>query len=614
MAKVAEWRRRATEEAGSLLFEATAKGTEEDRTMFFARPQRIVQARSGEQMPELLRQMEAALEAGMWVAGYVTYEGACALLGVEVAWPVDGPLAWFGVYHGPLVAEPEGEAAGESAAEPKRFPLCLEMEVGREEYLRRVRRVQGWLAEGQSYQMNLTTGVGCGCRVDLVDLVDLYRALAAAQPSSYTALLHPAETEWILSFSPEMLFRMEAEGRLVTRPMKGTAPASAEAGWLAHDEKNRAEHVMIVDLLRNDMGRVCEAGSVQVEEMFAVEHHRTLQQMTSTIAGRLRAGTGLGAVMQALLPAGSMTGAPKRRTVELLREVEGVPRGVYSGAIGFAGPDGTAVFSVPIRTLTVQGERLRMGVGGAVVADSTPEEELAECWLKTRFLTGVGEPFDVVETLQWDGSRYLWLAEHMDRLGPSAERLGYPFDRAAILARMEEFGRGLGGPRRVRLKLGPSGGLTLEDSELALWEAPLAMGCAQDLIWSGDTFLGHKTTYRPIYDGELERAQREGFQDVLFANEHGEVTEGAISSVVLRIDGRWVVPPLRVGILPGVARGILLRSGEVTERMLLQADLERAEVMALVNGVRGVAQVRSLQMRSGGRREWAAVDSLPQLR
>ena len=605
-AGVTEWRRRAAEETGCLLFEATAEGAKEGRTMFFAQPQRVLEARAGAEMPGLLRDLDEALEAGLWVAGYVTYEGACALLGVKGA-RSDGPLAWFGVYDAPAVA-----GGGTATSEPaKRFPLCLEMEVIREEYLSRVRRVQAWLEEGQSYQMNLTTGVGCGWRGDALEL---YEALAAAQPSAYSALLHTAEEEWVLSFSPEMLFRMEASGRLLTRPMKGTAPADAETGWLAADEKNRAEHVMIVDLLRNDVGRVCEAGSVQVEEMFAVEQHRTLQQMTSTVSGRLKAGVGLGAVMQAMLPAGSMTGAPKRRTVELLRELEGAPRGVYSGAIGFAGPDGTAAFSVPIRTLTIAGKRLRMGVGGGVVADSTPEDELAECWLKARFLMGVGEPFQVLETMQWDGSGYLWLNEHMDRLGPSAERLGYPFDRTAVVEQLDEFGRGLGGPRRVRLKLGQSGHLHLEDLELMLWKEPVTMGFAQEPIWSGDSFLAHKTTFRPVYDRELRRAQQEGFQDLLFVNERGELTEGAISSVLLLLDGQWVTPMLAAGLLPGVARGILLRNGDVTERALLEADLERAEALVMVNGVRGIAQVRTLQLRSGRRLEWERMSSLPQLR
>ncbi len=605
-AKVVEWRRRATEEIGCLLFEATAGGTKEGQTLFFARPQRVLQVSDGAEMPGRLRELDEALKAGQWVAGYVTYEGGCALLGVEGA-SQDGPLAWFGVYDAPAVAEPAAQAPSETA---RRFPLCLEMEMSRDEYLQRVRRVQEWLAEGQSYQMNLTTAVGCGWRGDLLELYD---ALAVAQPSAYSALLHTAEEHWVLSFSPEMLFRMEADGRLLARPMKGTAPADAGAGWLAGDEKNRAEHVMIVDLLRNDVGRVCEAGSVQVEGMFAVEQHRTVQQMTSTVSGRLRAGTGLGAVLQALLPAGSMTGAPKRRTVELLREVEKDARGVYSGAIGFAAPDGTAAFSVPIRTLTVAGERLRMGVGGGVVADSTPEDELSECWLKTRFLAGVGEPFSVVETMQWDGTRFLFLAEHMERLGPSAERLGYPFDRNAIEARLHTFAKGLGRPRRVRLKLGPDGSLELEDSELMLWQEPVAMGFAEAPVWSGDTFLGHKTTFRPVYDSELARAQAEGFQDVLFTNERGELMEGAISSVVLLIDGRWVTPSLQANILPGVARGILLRNGEAIEEVLVEADLERAEAMVMVNGVRGVAQVRTLQLRSGEKREWEVRESLPRL-
>ncbi len=605
--RVGEWRRRAAAEVGCLLFEATDGGAREGKTVFFKAPQGVLEAYSAAELQGLMGSLEGALRGGSWVAGYVTYEGACALLGLPPLQKPIGRLAWFGVYGAPEEMDGEGlEAEGEV----QRFPLCLEMEVGPAEYARRVRQVQAWLAEGQSYQMNLTTTLRAGFRGDALAL---YESLARSQPSAYTALLHTAEGERVLSFSPEMLFRLEQGGRVVTRPMKGTAPRDEEEDWLRRDTKSRAEHVMIVDLLRNDLGRVCEAGSVAVEEMFAVERYRTLLQMTSTIAGRLRPGTGLGEVMRALLPAGSMTGAPKRRTVELLREVEGRPRGIYSGAIGFAGPEGQAVFSVPIRTVELGGDRLRMGVGGGVVADSRPEAEWAECWLKARFLTEVGEPFEVVETMQWNGSHYLWLEEHMDRLEPSAGALGYRFDRSQTVQRLQAFGRGLRGARRVRLTLARDGAMRLEDSALELWDEPLQVSLAREPVWSGDTFLMHKTTFRPVYDGELGRVRAEGFQEALFANERGELTEGAISSVVLRVGGRWVTPPISAGVLPGVARGILLRRGEAEERVVLEGELEGAEAVVMVNGVRGVAQVRRMRMRDGAVREWGPVEGLPRL-
>lgn len=632
----AQWRAMAVATPGTLLFECTAERSavsqDEAATLLFRDPRDVLTARTTEELPALLSALETALAAGSYIAGYLTYEAACVLEGGQASAAARSPVAWFGIY-----AAPERLGALEASdaiatAPPAAVPLCFELEMERDRYLERVSEAQGWIAAGDTYQVNLTTAVTSRFRGDITSL---YTALSYQQPTPFSALLHPADGCHILSFSPELLFRVESGGRILARPMKGTAAPSAadqdeaEAGtaaaWLRGDEKNRAEHVMIVDLLRNDLNRVARAGSVQAAPLFAVECYGTVLQMTSTVAGRLRPGVKLGEMLCALLPAGSMTGAPKHRTVEIIAKLEEQPRGVYSGAIGFAAPDGTAVFSVPIRTVTLDRTDLRMGVGGGIVADSRAEDELAECWLKCGFLHRAAVPFSLVETFRWDGaaapitdarSAYAALAlgnaeDHLDRLAISADRLGFRFDRLKIRNALAEFVFSLQEPHRIRMLLDRDGALRFEISRLDLWPDCVAMRVSPEIVWSGDTFLRHKTTYRPIYNRELARARNDGFADALFSNERGELAEGAISSLLLLLDGVWVTPALSTGLLPGVARARLLRTGQVTERRVMEADLHRAVAVAVANGVRGTAQVRRLQLRSGNELHFAALAALP---
>ena len=507
------------------------------------------------------------------------------------------------------------------------LPLCFDLETERAAYLERVARAQRWIAAGDSYQVNLTTAVTSRFRGDVPSL---YAALSHEQPTAFSALLHPKAGRHVLSFSPELLFRVASDGQILARPMKGTAaPDNDETGgnaaWLQQNEKNRAEHVMIVDLLRNDLNRVATAGSVQVDPIFAVEQYGTVLQMTSTVSGQLRPGVKLGEILRALLPAGSMTGAPKHRTIEIIAELEEQTRGVYSGAIGFAAPDGTAVFSVPIRTVTLEHTQLRMGVGGGIVADSRAEEELAECWLKCAFLHRAAVPFDLVETFRWDGATehtadagtaYGALAcgnadEHLVRLGISADRLGFCFDAARIRRALGELALSLAEPHRIRMLLDRGGAVRFELSPLDLWPDFVTMRVSPEIVWSGDPFLSHKTSYRPIYNRELARARSDGFADALFFNERGEAAEGAISSLLLLLDGEWVTPPLGTGLLPGVARARLLRTGQVTERLLFEADLHRASAIVAANGVRGTGQVRRLQLRSGDELHFPSLETIP---
>ena len=627
----AQWREIAASTAGTLLFECTASSASVDAaegtTLLFRDPQATLTASTAEDLPGLLVTLETALQRGLYVAGYLTYEAACMLEGTRPRAVAPGPLAWFGVYAAPERMEARASAEPMPPHSQANLPLCFNLETERESYFHRVAEAQRWIAAGDTYQVNLTTAVTSRFRGDVPTL---YAALSREQPTAFSALLHPKAGRHVLSFSPELLFRVTTDGQITVRPMKGTAaPDDGEAGggaaWLQRDEKNRAEHVMIVDLLRNDLNRVATAGSVQVDPIFAVERHGTVLQMTSTIRGQLRPGVALGEILRALLPAGSMTGAPKHRTVEILAGLEEQPRGIYSGAIGFAAPDGTAVFSVPIRTVTLDDTHLRMGVGGGIVADSHAEEELAECWLKCAFLQRAAVPFDLVETFRWDGvtaqtvdagTAYAALArgsadDHLERLAISADRLGFCFSGATIRDALGELALSLPEPHRIRMLLERNGEVRFEISPLDLWPDVVAMRVSPEIVWSGDPFLQHKTSHRPIYNRELARARSDGFADALFLNERGELAEGAISSVLLLLDGAWVTPPLGTGLLPGVARARLLRTGQVTERLLSEADVRRASAVVAANGVRGTAQVRRLQLSTGDELHFAELETIP---
>ena len=627
----AQWREMAAGTPGTLLFECTANDAcvdpAEGATLLFRDPQATLTASKAEELPGLLAALESALARGLHVAGYLTYEAACMLEGARPAAVASGPLAWFGIYAAPERLDAPGFATPMTPQSHADLPLCFDLETERAAYLERVARAQRYIASGDSYQVNLTTAVTSRFRGDVPSL---YGALSREQPTAFSALLHPEAGRHVLSFSPELLFRVTTDGQVIARPMKGTAaPGNGETGdgaaWLQKDEKNRAEHVMIVDLLRNDLNRVATAGSVRVDAMFAVERYDTVLQMTSTVRGELRPGVKLGDLLRALLPAGSMTGAPKHRTIEILADLEEQPRGVYSGAIGFAAPDGTAVFSVPIRTVTLEDTHLRMGVGGGIVADSRAEEELAECWLKCAFLHRAAVPFDLVETFRWDGvtaqtadarSAYAALAcgnadDHLDRLAISADRLGFRFVGSKIRDALAALALSLPEPRRIRMLLDRGGEVRFEVSPLDLWPDFVAMRVSPERVWSGDPFLHHKTSHRPIYNRELADARRDGFADALFLNERGELAEGAISSVLLLLDGDWVTPSLSTGLLPGVARARLLRTGQVTERLVMAADLHRASAIVAANGVRGAAQVMRLQLHSGDELRFAALATIP---
>ncbi len=501
--------------------------------------------------------------------------------------------------------------------------MKLEPSVDQTSFTQAIEQIHEAIRAGETYQVNYTyrlNGQAYGTPLDL------YRRLRARQPVVYGALIALPDcgkdgeaVSHVLSCSPELFLRHDA-GLLTARPMKGTATRvttpegdSETARHLSIDTKNRAENLMIVDLLRNDLGRVAEVGSVKVPELFTIEHYPTLFQMTSTVQARLKPGVGLAELLRAVFPCGSITGAPKHHTMELIAELETTPRGLYCGAIGWLdapGNDrrcGDFCLSVAIRTLTLgretQGLRpARLGVGAGIVLDSRAADEFDECRLKARFLTSVDPGFQLFETMlaQPDGA-VRHLDRHLARLAHSAQVLGFAFDAHAdadaVRAAVRACALAPDGPSRVRLSLSHDGTLHAEAAALAaLPDGPVGLLIAEHRLPDANPLAAHKTTLRGHYDDGVRAAERAGGFDSLFFTHDGRLAEGGRSSVFVRSGGRWFTPPLADGALPGVMRGVLLQDPAwgATERSLALDDLHHADALIVCNALRGPLPARLL--------------------
>lgn len=590
------------------------------RVAAFGAPVEIVRAdRLGEVRPALAR-VARACETGAFAVGFVAYEAAPAFdaaLVTRAAAPL--PLVWFGVHAAPVVARPAGPYLV-SRWRPQTRDTA---------YLMAVDAVRESIARGDTYQVNHTMRL----RARLAgDPLGAWRDLCARQGEGWFAYVDTGE-HVVASASPELFFTREGD-RLLTRPMKGTRrrdpdpaiDAALRADLLA-SAKDRAENLMIVDLLRNDVARVCEPG-VRVSGLLDVEAHPTVWQLTSTVSGRLRGGTGLVEVFDALFPCGSVTGAPKASTMRIIAALERRARGAYCGAVGVVWPGGDCAFNVAIRTLVLgRGERAGAGaassaacesldawsevppippiprweasydVGGGVVWDSVGADEHAEALTKAAVLDALAVPPDVrlLETMGFDGRHLVRLEGHLRRLLGSAAWLGWEADRARIVERLDAATRGLAGPARVRLTLGADGtvAVTCGAAPEPVTD-PVAVVLAGSSVWSGDPWLALKTTARARYDEALEVARREHphVGDVILHNERGEVTETTIGNLVAELDGELMTPPVRCGLLPGVLRAELVASGRVRERVVRCDELGRAKRVWRVNSLRGWVRVR----------------------
>jgi para-aminobenzoate synthetase/4-amino-4-deoxychorismate lyase len=580
------------------------------RSRLFSRHAGTLTCATPDDWPALLADLQAALQRGQYAVPLLTYELGHTLVGLRAP-ATASPLGQVLLFDQcDLLSQQDVAAwlAERTAQEEGPAGIAdIQPNVTAAQFTTAIDRIRAYIAAGDTYQVNYTYRL----RFDAFGSpAALYQRLRARQPVPYGALVMLPDGGAVLSLSPELFIRHDA-GTLTARPMKGTAPAATgpdadadnvrRAEALAADPKNRAENLMIVDLLRNDIGRIAVTGSVQVPALFDVNRYAGVLQMTSTVQATLRPDATLADIFTALYPCGSITGAPKRRTMEIIAELEPAPRGLYTGAIGWFDPApagaafGDFCLNVPIRTLALQSpahgvRRGEMGVGAGIVYDSQAADEYAECGLKARFLTGLSNDFDVFETMyatREEGVRHV--ERHLARLAGSARYFGFAWDEAAARAYITVACESLppATPHRLRLATNRAGAFAVQTGALTPLTEPVRVLPASGRTTSDDLFLRHKTTLRASYDAAWKAAEAQGAFDQLFCNERGEVTEGGRSNVFIRLDGQWLTPPLSGGLLPGVMRAVVIEAWGAREAVVTPAMLAAAEEIVVCNALRG---------------------------
>ena len=557
-----------------------------DEWVLLQNPLRIIVAWEPEDVLSCLDEIEQAGDNGLHVAGFISYEAASALdAALETAPAGNLPLLWFGVF---------------KEAEPYEFDLHEKSlvkhdydwspNVSRAQYDNAIDCVHDYLRTGDTYQVNYTFRMRSSFAGDAWSLfIDMQRA----QRGSYAAYIE-TEDFAICSASPELFFSLNGD-QLVSYPMKGTAKRGLTVDAddqacvdLQCSAKNQAENVMIVDMIRNDMGRIAQAGTVQTSNLFEVERFPTVLQMVSTVVSMTTAS--LSEIMQALFPCASITGAPKVRTMQIIKELEQEARGIYTGSIGYIAPGRKAWFNVAIRTVMIDKEAMRAeyGVGGGVVWDSTAESEYQESLTKAAILTTYRPDFSLLETILWDGEAgYFLLDRHLARLHGSARYFGIDLSIDNCRQQLEELGVELGAESsRVRLLVDSCGDvvITAFDFDPVAVDAPWRVTFAKEAVDIDDIFLYHKTTRRTVYQQAKEAVS--DFDDVLLWNEAGEVTESTIANIVVERDGKKVTPPIKCGLLAGVFRGELLERGDIEEGIITIDDVKNSDQVWIINSVR----------------------------
>lgn len=568
---------------------------EESGWRMYRRPARIVTADNPQALDRALAEIDCHVKSGGEAAGFLSYEAGYAL--EPKLRPLLGErsdlLCWFGLYDAAVTLDNLSFPPGDSE-ELVRHSTST---ITRGQYDEALGAIHDWISAGDVYQINFTY------RLDFESTSCawcLFTSLCYRHPVPYAAFVNTG-LEQIVSLSPELFFSIR-DRRIVVKPMKGTADRGLtleddvrHAEALRVSEKNRAENVMIVDLMRNDLGRICSTGSVKTTRLFEVERFPSVWQMTSTIEGRLCDECTPDSVIRALFPSGSVTGAPKIRAMQLISALETTPRGVYTGSIGYFAP-ARAQFSVAIRTVVLRGQDALLGVGGGITYDSSSADEWKESQSKAAFLTQDAPDFKIIETMRWEGE-YRLLEEHLDRMRSSAEYFGFRFEEGAVREALEKIvPKFAARPYRVRLLLAQDGSIELDPSEI-IDVAPFGrVRISRQTVLSSDRFLYHKTTRRALYNEELAAARAAGCDDALFFNERGELTEGAIHNVFVVNGALWRTPAIACGVLPGTYRASILKNRRNTrEDVLTLDDLLRADAIYLCNSVRGLFPVRPLE-------------------
>lgn len=564
----------------------------------FSNPSRVIVAMQPAEVPAALVSMQHALASDHYLAGYFSYELGYTFEPRLAKLLPDNrriPLLWFGQFDAPPTLVNGNEAAALWPDE-RVYATPLTVEWDRETYRSRFDAIMQAIRAGDTYQVNLTMRARFGLTGDPRAL---YGQLRSRAGTAHGAFVDDGERQ-LLSFSPELFFAMDAQGKITTRPMKGTAARGVNESadralrdGLRVNLKDRAENLMIVDLIRNDLGRLANTGSVEVSELFSIETYPTVHQMTSTVQASVRPGCGIVEILQALFPCGSVTGAPKIRSMQLIRELEDSPRGIYCGSIGMFAPDGSARFNVAIRTLTISNGAGELGIGGAVVSDSEADQEYDECLLKARHYETARRPLALIETLAYKEGIWPRRDRHLRRMRDSAKTLGIPFNLSRAVEALQVAAAASSAlVCRLRLRLQEDGTLVAEAHATSQRVEPLRFLVSGRRVSSSDPLNRHKTDWRDAYEEEYAWANARGADEAILLNERGEICEGTRTNVFIERGGRLLTPPLSSGALGGCLRAELLASGQCEEAVLTMTDLQHADRIFLGNSLRGLIRAQ----------------------
>lgn len=557
----------------------------EGDTKVFENPTQELVAYDLSEVLTIMHAAEEAQKSGSYVAGFVSYEAASAFRSNLVTQKSDKsmPLVWFGVYD---------DFTEKPFKTGHTLPITFNIDTNYPDYTEKIAKIKSEIASGNTYQLNYTVRLQ-GDLPDDFSVESTYQTLQQAGKTGYSALLSTEHFQ-VISTSPELFFKRQ-ENLLTTRPMKGTVRRgiTEEADqiahdWLMNDAKNRAENVMIVDLLRNDLGMIARPGSVKVPKLMTLEPYPTVWQMTSTVTAETLPGTSLTAIFKALFPCGSITGAPKAKTMEIISQLEDSPRGVYCGAIGYLEPNGDAIFNVPIRTISITNKHATYGVGGGIVWDSEAASEFSEIQAKSAILEKLAT-FSLIECLRLENGALSRIKFHLERLQKSANQFDIPFNKEKTeqiwLTSAKKHPLGV---HKFRFLLHPDGSNQLEITEISVANPTITASLASQPVSADNIFLYHKTTNRTVYD-----SLKNTFSDeTILWNEKGELTEFINGNIVLGIKGCLLTPQASSGLLPGTMRASLLAEKKISEKTLTKRDLFEAEFVWLINSVRGFVQVK----------------------
>ncbi|MBU2540827.1 MAG: aminodeoxychorismate synthase component I [Candidatus Omnitrophica bacterium] len=585
---------------------------ENQRSLLFTDPQDLIIARRLEDVESCFDKIQSYLRQGLHIAGYLSYEASFAFeerfKGLDTS---DSVLMWFGVYRKPKIIQFDNCSLRLREDFPKtlngKFTLQpLGFSTTKNEYKAAISKIKSYIAGGHTYQVNYT--IKKYFRFS-GSVYNLFLQLCRNQKVSYAAFIKN-NAEYILSLSPELFFSCKRQ-KMTVRPMKGTINRGKDASRdcanafsLKNSYKDRAENIMIVDLLRNDLGRVSKTGSVNTTSIFDIQKLNTLWQMTSTVKSHLESGLSWLEVFRNIFPSGSVTGAPKIRTMEIIHKLESTFRGVYTGSIGYIAPGKEAVFNVAIRTLRIdrRNKLADLGIGSGIIWDSKPEREWQECLLKADFLKEDSLDFQLIETMVLRQGEIALLEYHLERLEESTLYFDFCFKPEKILYQIKRFIKKLKRDRnyKLRLLLFRDGYISLTSQDLTnLGSRPQRIIFSRKYTNSGDSFLFHKTTKRALYNSEHAQYRKKGYFDCIFKNEKGEITEGAISNIFIEKDSKIYTPALSCGLLNGVYRRYLFATAKslLSECVLHEADIYSADNIYLTNAIYGIIKIQPMKRK-----------------